>query len=170
MTFVWFIVYLVDDQTSMNPVHMLLACGMFPQAALSGISCGKSVRSCRVRRSLFSSRVPALQQIAIRCTCMFDLLAFTALFQSSFKCYRKLTRLCCRGSTFWRRAPSLALKSSCWTSLASCWALLSGRTCLCLWICSAPSGRVWSVKHSTLNLTFEKPTCSHSTTSRSLRM
>ncbi len=64
----------------MNPVYMLLACHMFSQAAHSGISCGKSVRSCRVLRSLFSSRVPALQQIAIRCACMFDLLAFTALF------------------------------------------------------------------------------------------
>ncbi len=77
----------------MNPVHMLPACGLFSQAALSGISCGKSVRSCRVRRSLFSSRVPALQLIAIRCTCMFDLLAFTA----SFKCYRKLTPLVLQG-------------------------------------------------------------------------
>lgn len=98
-------------------------------------------------------------------------------FLRSFTSYRMFTQLdsccvcvCCRGSTSWRHAPSLTLKSSCWTSSASCSVLPSGQMCLCLWICSAPSGRVWSVKHSTQNLTFEKPTFSHTTTSRSLTM
>lgn len=53
---------------------------MFAQVDHSGISCGKSVRSCRVQRCHCSSLAPVLQQIAIRFACMFDLLDFPKKF------------------------------------------------------------------------------------------